>query len=114
ARREAALDLVLKTRPRAILEIVFGAVSQQKMFLDDVEGFPRGDRRGIWPEIAAAVLDNLSRGRNARPRMAHVDLDAQVALVVFKPDVVARLVLLDQVVFQDQRFFFVAREQRLD
>ena len=46
--------------------------------------------------------------------MLRGDLDAEIAFVVLQPDVIARLVLLDQVVFENERFFVVARDQGLD
>ena len=42
------------------------------------------------------------------------NLRAQVRLVVFEPDIVARLVLFDEVVFEDQRFLLAARDQRIE
>jgi len=40
--------------------------------------------------------------------------NAQVAFVVFKADVVAWSVLLDQVIFQNQGFLLIGRHQGLD
>ena len=39
---------------------------------------------------------------------------AQVRLIVLETDVVARTVLLDQIVFEDQRFFLAARDQHVE
>jgi len=41
-------------------------------------------------------------------------LDAEIALVVLEANVVTRLVLLDQVVFEDQRFLVAGGHQRFD
>jgi hypothetical protein len=42
------------------------------------------------------------------------NFDAEVAFVVFESNIVARLVLLDQVVFEYQRFFIVAGNECLE
>ena len=39
--------------------------------------------------------------------------DAEIAFVVLQPNVIARLVLLDEIVFEDQRLFIRDRNQRL-
>ena len=71
-------------------------------------------RRGERPEVAVAVLDDLARRQDARPGMLGGDFDAEITLVVLEANVVARLVLLDQIVFEDQRFLVVARDQSFD
>src|SRR6267378_8079453 len=96
ARSEAALDLIFDTRPRAIAENRIGAGAQWKDFADDVDGLAQTVGRSKRPEVVSAVFDDAARHRDARPRMVR-DFRAQVRFVVLEPDVVARLVLLDQV-----------------
>jgi len=84
------------------------------VLFDDIDGFPRRHRRGKRAEVAVAILHDLSRSEDSRPRMLRRHFDAQVTLVVLQPDVVARLVLLDEIVFENQRFFGIARHQRFD
>src|SRR5207245_464940 len=66
------------------------------------------------PEVAAAVLDDLASDQDARPRVLHGDLHAHVALVVLQPDVVARPVLLDEVVLEDEGFLVAGGDQGLE
>ena len=113
AGRRAALDLVLQARAVAVAEVVVGAAPQQEVLLDDFQGLAHGHRGSVGAEVAAAVLDDAAGGEDARP-VAPGHLDAQVALVVLEADVVARLVLLDEVVLEDQRFLLVAGHQGLD
>ena len=68
----------------------------------------------VRTEVLAAVLDDLAGDEDARPLVLHGHLDADVRLVVLEPDVVARLVLLDEVVLEDQRFLVVAGDQGLE
>src|SRR4030095_2353478 len=78
---------------------------------DDIDGFPGGDCRRERTKIAIAVLDDLPSGDDSRPEVLCSDLDAQITLIVFEPDIVAWLILLDQIVFENQRFFVVAGDQ---
>ncbi len=110
---EAALDLVFDARPRAVAEDRVGAGAQRKDFADDVDGLAQSVGRAERAEVAAAVLDDAAGDGDSRPGVIG-DLGAQVRFVVLQADVVARLVLLDQVVFEDQRFFFTARDQRVE
>ena len=98
----------------AVAEHRVAAGAQREDLADGVERLAHGRRAVERPEVAAAVLDDAPRDQHARPRSLHRDLDADVALVVLQPDVVARLVLLDQVVLEDQRFLLVRRDQRLE
>src|SRR5918992_4843494 len=81
------------------------------MLLDDIEGFAGRYGRGEWAEVAVAVLDDLAGGENPRPGMLGCDFDAEIALIVLEPDVVAGFVLLDQIVFENQRFLIASRDQ---
>ena len=109
--RQAALDLVLKTRPAAIPEVVVRTVSQQEVLLDDIDGFPRRDGGRKRAEITIAVFHDLTRGEDSRPRVLGCDFDAQITFVVLQPDVVSRLILFDEIVFENQSFFIAAGNQ---
>ena len=104
---QTAPDLILETRTGAISEVMVRTGPQEKMLLDDIDSLTRSKGRRVWPEITVSVFDNLARGKDSRPGMGNGDLDAEIALVVFQPDIVARLVLLDQVVLEDQGFFLI-------
>ncbi len=112
-RPEASLDLIFEARARAILEYRIGTGAERENLADDIDGFAQAIRGAERTEIFAAVLDDLAGHHDAGPRMIG-DLGAQVGFVVFEADVVARLVLLDEVVFEDQRFFLTARHQGVE
>src|ERR1041384_6551982 len=84
------------------------------MPFDDIDGFTGGDGGRERSEIAAAVLDNFTRGKNTRPRMPRSHFNAEITFVVLQPNIIAGLVLLDQVVFEDQRLFVRGGNQRLE
>ena len=113
ARGRTALDLELEARPIPVAEVVVGAASEEEVLLDDVQGVAHGHRGSVGAEVAAAVPDDAPGGQHPGPSAGR-DLDAQIALVVLQADVVAGLVLLDQVVLEDQGFLLVAGHQGLD
>ena len=61
---------------------------------------------GVRSEVERAVGDALAGHRDARPSGFDVDVDVRVGLRVLQADVVFRRVLLDEAVFQRQRFHF--------
>src|SRR5208283_507043 len=113
ARPEASLDLIFEARARAIAEHGVGAGAQRKDLADDVDGLAQTVGRAERAEVAAAVLDDLAGDGDARPRVTG-DLGAQVGFVVFEADVVPGLVLLDEVVFEDQRFFLACGDDGVE
>ena len=68
----------------------------------------------IGAEVAGAVV--VDAARDLQPRVAGLGVEPQhqVVLVVDQLDVELGLVLLDQVVFEEQRLFFVAGDDGLD
>ena len=60
-------------------------------------------RRGVRPEVAAAVVGQPAGALDPREVVGERDLDVRVALVVLEPDVEARLEALDQVRLEEQR-----------
>src|SRR4030095_2240343 len=111
---QATFDLILETGPAAVFKVVFGAIAQKKMLLKDVQRAPSRHCRRKRPKITVAVLDDLTRREDSRPGVLCRNFNAQIALVVFKSNIVARLVLLDEIVFENQRFFVITRDQSLD
>src|ERR1700683_1925355 len=105
SRPEASLDLIFEARPRAILEHRIGTGAKRKHFADDVDSLAQPIGGTERPEILATVFDNFPRDHDSRPRMIG-DLGAPGGFIVLEANVVARLVLLDEVVFEDQRFLF--------
>jgi hypothetical protein len=114
---EAALHLVLDTGPPAACVVVegrLGARPQRKEPLQLRERALERDAGGIGPEILGPVLAKAAHHRDARPVLALVDAERQVLLVVAEADVEGRPVLLDQLVFEQQRFLHVPRDDDLD
>jgi len=79
------------------------AGSEREDPADEVHRLVHAARRGVRPEVAAAVGRELARPFNPREILGQGDLDERVALVVLEPDVVARPVALDQVDLEQQR-----------
>ena len=102
----AALDVVQQAgpgqRPLAVPDID-GAGPEREQAPDEVHRLVHAARRGVRPEVAAAVRGQLAGALDAREVVAQGDLDERVALVVLEPDVEARLVALDEVRLQQQR-----------
>src|SRR2546427_6139785 len=111
---EAALDVVLDAGAAAVAEHGVAARAQGKHLADRVERVAHRRRAREGPEVAAPVLDDPTRHQHARPRVPDRDLDAHVALVVLQPDVVARPVLLDEVVLEDERFLVAGGDDGLE
>src|SRR5207249_2439976 len=98
----------------AVLEDGVAAGAEREHLADGVERLPHRRRAGEGPEVTAAVLHDLAGDQDARPRVVHGDLHAHVALVVLQPDVVARPVLLDEVVLEDEGFLVAGGDQGLE
>ena len=88
-------------------------VRERKNFADDVDGFAQAVGGAEGAEVVAAVFDDFAGDGDARPCVIG-DLGAQVGFVVLETDVVAGLVLLDQVVLEDQRFFLAAGDDGVE
>ncbi len=109
----AAINLVLQTGTRAVGEKRVLAGPQPEQLLQQQQRLARGDGARVRPEEAAGELARATVERDARVLVAR-DVDERKALVVLEQDVVARLVLLDQVVFEQQRFRFRRGHRHLD
>src|SRR6202453_3975319 len=89
------------------------ADARRKNLAYNVDRLAQSVRRAKRAEVAATVFHDPAGDRDPRPCVIR-DFCAEIRLVVFEPDIVARPVLLDQVIFENQRFFFVTRDQRLE
>ena len=106
ARALAALDVVQQARPLERADAVLDvdrARPEREEPADQVHRFVDARRRGVRPEVAAAVVDQLAGALDPREVVAQRDLDVRVALVVLEPDVEARPVALDQVGLEQER-----------
>ncbi len=108
ARGDAALDVVVEAGAGVGAGDRLGAGAPGEELLHHVERAPHRARRGVWPEVARAVLLDAAGDGDARPVLLHVDLEVGVVLVVLEADVVDGLVALDEGGLQQQRLRLVA------
>src|SRR5262249_54442862 len=106
-RSQAAPDVVLKTWPRVITVQVHIAGGNQKSSMNKVNDSVRQVPRKIRPVVGTSVLLQTPRYIYPWKALAQRQLDIGIGLVVAQQNVEARLALLDQVVFERQRFFVV-------
>lgn len=97
--------LVTETRTRTIGEIAIATIADFKNSRRDLKDFPDrtavGKRTIILRPVAHALPTSDVR---TGILMAHIEANIGVCFVVFKTDVVLGLVLLDERVFEKQRF----------
>ena len=114
ARAQAAADVVLQTRPGMVAPEVEVAGRDQKVAVDQLDHAVGQAGRQIGSVVAAAVLLQAPGDIDPRKAFAQREFDVRIGLVVAQQDVEARLLLLDEVVFQRQRFFFVVDDDVLE
>ncbi len=117
ARALAALDVVQEAGPLegplAFLDLD-RAGPEREQPADEVHRLVDARRRGVRPEVAAAVGRQLAGPLDPREVVGQGDLDVRVALVVLEPDVEARLVALDQVRLEQERLGHRVGQRHLD
>ena len=86
----------------------------QKIAVDEIDDAIREIGREVGAIVGAAVLAQAARDVDARPALAQRELHVRVSLVVAQQDVEARLALLDEIVFERQRFFVVGDDDVID
>ncbi len=111
ARRETALDVVLQARPFALAVDRLAAGAQRKDDAHEVDQLAQAGGVRVGAEVARAVVAHDAREHDARERLVR-DLEIREALVVAQPHVERRLMALDQVRFEDQRFDLVRDDDR--
>ena len=109
ARSPAAVNVVLKARPRMGTSQVDAARRQLEMPVDETDQPVSEIARKVWSEIGRAVLLEAPRDVHSRILLLG-QLDVGIGLVVAQQDVVLRLVLLDQVVLESKGFLVVVDE----
>ena len=107
----AALDLVEQAGPGPAVESRVGTVAQQKDLLQLVQRPVYRIGAGEGSVVVALLLLRAPMLLDLREGMGTADQDIGEALVIAQQNVVARLQLLDQVLFQQQRLGFRARGQ---
>ena len=113
ARARAAVDLVLQARARTVREERVLARPQPEELLQQQQRLARRGGARVRTEEAARQLPRAAIERDARILVAR-HVDEREALVVLEQHVVARLVLLDQVVLEQQRLGLRRRDRHLD
>ena len=104
ARGAAAIDLVLKAGARPVAEEHVRALANSKELLDEGDCLPNRARVRVRTEVAPGGAAGAAVESEPRKRRVSGEVDPGVALVVAQNDVVAGPVLLDEVVFEQQRF----------
>ena len=107
------MDVVLQAGLRVVAREVDLAGGHQEVPVDEVHQAVRQVGREVGAEVGGAVLAQAPRDVDARVLLAG-QLDVGVGLVVAQQDVEARLVLLDQVVLERQRFLLVVDQDVVD
>ena len=90
------------------------ARGNQKIAMNQIHRAMRQVGGKIRAVIDAAILAQPPRHVNARKALAQRQLDVGISLVIAQQHVEARFTLLDEVVLQRQRLFFVVNDDVLD
>ena len=107
ARAQAALDVELQAGTRMKAREIDLARGNQKIAVDEIDDAIREVGGEVRAVVGAAVFAQAARDVDARPALAQRELHVRISLVVAQQDVEARLALLDEIVFERQRFFVV-------
>ena len=114
ARAQAALDVVLQARARMKAGQVHLAGRNQKMAVDQVDD-PVGEvGREVRAVVGAAVFAQAAGYVDARVAFAQRQLHVGISLVIAQQDVESRLALLDEIVFERERFLVVGDDDVVD
>ncbi len=112
-RRHAASHVVPKARPLPRLERLAAVLPQGEDAVHQVEHTADGSGAGVRAEVRRAVFLHTTREDQCRVRLLG-ELQERVALVVLQQHVEMRLVALDEVRLEDQRFDLVGRHDELE
>ena len=110
---EAAMDVVLQTRRFVNPAEIDLARRNLKEPVNKVHEPVRQIARKVRPIVRAAVLPKPPRHIHSR-KLLSGQFDVGIGLVIAQQDVETRLVLLDQIVFERQRFFVVVDLDEID
>ncbi len=110
----AAADVVLEAGAVVDLVHVEGAGAVGKDAVEELEYLAQILGARVGAEVAGAVADDAAGGEDAGVGFGGGDLEIEVLLVVAEDDVVARLVALDEVVFENQGFDFGVGEDEIE
>ena len=111
ARRKATFDMILQARALASPVDRFATGAQRKYGSHEVDQFAQTVRVSVRPKIARAVVSDETREYDPRKRLVRY-LQIRIPFIIAKANIEGRLVALDQVCFEDQRFDFVGDDDR--
>ena len=114
ARAQAALDVELQARARMEAVQIHLAGWHQKVAVNQVDDAIGEIGREVRAVVGAAVLAQAAGDVDARIALAERELHVGISLVVAQQDVEARLLLLDEVVFERERLFVVGDDDVVD
>ena len=114
AGRGAALDLVLQARPRApaVQGLLAGADAEE--LLHEAGRLPAEARRDVGAAVGVAVLGGATDDVEAGVLLGQGQLQVGVVLVVAEPQVVRRLVALDEVVLEGERLHLAVGDHEVE
>ena len=107
------MDVIFQARMRMLARQIDIARRHFEMPMNEVDQTMRQVAGKIRTVIGGPVFFQAARHIHARISFAG-ELDVGISLVVAQQDVVARLVLLDEIIFERQRFFFVVDLNEID
>ena len=110
ARPQAAVNVILQARARMAAREVHRARGHQKMLVNQMDQAVREARGEVGPEIDRAVFFETPRHVHARIFLERRVANVGIGLVVAQQDIEFRLVLLDQIVFERERFLLVVHD----
>src|SRR5438552_2173126 len=108
-----ALDVKVEA-DLALLEDLVRARPKRQELADGLHGRAQRLRRRVRAEVESPVVLHPARVVHTRKVLCDRKLKVEVVLIVFEPDVVARPVVLDQVVLEDERLDLVRRGHELE
>ena len=111
---EAAMNVVLQAGAGMVAREIDLAAGEEKAAMDefdDAVGEIAGKVRAV---VGGAVLAQAAGDEDFGEAVGEGELDVGVGLVVAQQDVEARLALLDEVVFEGERFVLVGDEDVVD
>src|SRR4051812_38780440 len=110
ARPQAAFDVVLQTRPRVVPREVQFAGGDQKAPMNEVHGAVGEISRKVRAVVHAAVLFEAACNKDFRKSTSERELYIGIGFVITQQDVEARLLLLNEVIFERQRLALRSEE----
>jgi len=112
-RSRAAFDLILEARADPRLELRIPARSELEEPIHQPKRLSGRSRRMIRPEVTGAVVSGTPNDLQAGPGGLRVEPQIQELLVVPKLEVVAGLVLLDELILEERRLPLTGSDERL-